>query len=326
MYNNQAQNKITILYHDEIKDLVNDLDLMPIIKEGFIAYSEGRSVVPPVGELLFQKPPGDVHIKYGYIDGKDYYVIKIASGFWENEQLGVPNGQGMMLLFDQKTGQAKAILLDDAYLTDVRTAVAGAICADQFTDKVHCIGILGTGRQARMQVQYLKNVTGCRHIVVWGRNMEKMKKYQSDMMKIGFDVDLSSSPRQVAEKCNLVITATPSTEPILCGDDIQPGTHLTAMGSDTPTKQELDPKILKMADVVVADSIPQCIERGEISHALRSGAISDKTIVELGNVLNGKETGRISEDQITVADLTGVAVQDIQIATAVFKAYMETEL
>ena len=80
-----------------------------------------------------------------------------------------------------------------------------------------------------------------------------------------------------------------------------------------------------MADVVVADSISQCIERGEISHALRSGAISDETIVELGNVLNGKENGRISEDQITVTDLTGVAVQDIQIATAVFEAYMEIE-
>ena len=111
-----------------------------------------------MGELSFNDPPGDVHIKYGYITGDEYYVIKIASGFWNNEQLGISNGQGMMLLFKQQTGQCEAILLDDAYLTDVRTAVAGAICAELFTNEVNCIGVLGTGLQARMQVQYLKNI------------------------------------------------------------------------------------------------------------------------------------------------------------------------
>ena len=159
-----------ILYCDEIKTIVRGLDLLPLIKKGFVAYSEGRSVVPPVGELSFKDPPGDVHIKYGYITGDEYYVIKIASGFWNNEQLGIPNGQGMMLLFKQQTGQCEAILLDDAYLTDVRTAVAGAICVELFANEVNCIGVLGTGLQARMQVQYLKNITSCHKVLVWGRN------------------------------------------------------------------------------------------------------------------------------------------------------------
>ena len=312
-----------ILYCDEIKTIVRGLDLLPLIKKGFVAYSEGRSVVPPVGELSFKDPPGDVHIKYGYITGDEYYVIKIASGFWNNEQLGIPNGQGMMLLFKQQTGQCEAILLDDAYLTDVRTAVAGAICAELFANEVNCIGVLGTGLQARMQVQYLKNITSCHKVLVWGRNRKKMEIYQKDMAQLGFQVDLSSAPKEVAKECNLIITTTASTVPLLSSINIQPGTHITAMGSDTLTKQELEVDILSMADLVVADSIAQCKERGEIFHGLTSGSITEDEIVELGSILNGSQAGRSSLDQITVADLTGVAVQDIQIAAAVHKAYKE---
>ena len=312
-----------ILYCDEIKAIVRELDLLPLIKKGFVAYSEGRSVVPPVGELSFNDPPGDVHIKYGYITGDEFYVIKIASGFWNNEQLGIPNGQGMMLLFKQQTGQCEAILLDNAYLTDVRTAVAGAICAELFANEVNCIGVLGTGLQARMQVQYLKNITSCHKVLVWGRNRKKMEIYQKDMARLGFQVDLSSAPKDVAKECNLIITTTASTVPLLSSIDIQPGTHITAMGSDTLTKQELEVDILSMADLVVADSIAQCKERGEIFHGLTSGSITEDKIVELGSILNGSQAGRSSLDLITVADLTGVAVQDIQIAAAVHKAYKE---
>ena len=312
-----------ILYCDEIKAIVRELDLLPLIKKGFVAYSEGRSVVPSVGELSFNDPPGDVHIKYGYITGDEFYVIKIASGFWNNEHLGIPNGQGMMLLFKQQTGQCEAILLDDAYLTDVRTAVAGAICAELFANEVNCIGVLGTGLQARMQVQYLKNITSCHKVLVWGRNREKMEIYQKDMARLGFQVDLSFAPKDVAKECNLIITTTASTVPLLSSIDIQPGTHITAMGSDTLTKQELEVDILSMAGLVVADSIAQCKERGEIFHGLTSGSITEDEIVELGSILNGSQGGRSSLDQITVADLTGVAVQDIQIAAAVHKAYKE---
>jgi ornithine cyclodeaminase len=253
-------------------------------------------------------------------------VIKIASGFWKNETFGIPNGQGMMLLFDQKTGQPKAILLDDATLTDIRTAVAGQICAQQFSNDVHCIGVLGTGLQARLQVEYLKQVTKCRTVMVWGRNQEKIEQYQLDMEQKGFKVALGESPRQVAQKSNLIITATASSEPMLFPNDILPGTHITAMGSDTPGKRELGPGVLKASSLVVADSIAQCQERGEIAHALVEGDISNDRIVELGNILSGSKPGRTAPKQITVADLTGVAVQDIQIAAAVFESYLEKEI
>ena len=314
-----------IILKPEIKKITENLDLFPIIRNGFVAYSEGKSVVPPVGELSFKNPPGDVHIKYGYITGDKYYVIKIASGFYQNEKLGLSNGSGLMLLFDQKTGKNVALLSDEAYLTDVRTAVAGAICAEEFANEIHCIGVIGTGLQARMQVEYLKKITACRKVMVWGRNSKKSKEYSSYMMKLGFEVKICDSPKYITDSCNLIITTTAATEPILFADDIQSGTHITAMGSDTPAKQELDSNILGKADCVIADSISQCIERGEISHAIKDGKLTKNNLVELGHVLNGQHPGRISQDQITVADLTGVAVQDIQIATAVYESYMENQ-
>ena len=314
-----------ILYKKTIKNILEQLDLVPMIEEGFMAYSQGKSIVPPVGELTFDQPPGDVHIKYGYIIGKTYYVIKIASGFWENEKYGIPNGQGMMLIFEQKTGKPRAILLDDAMLTDIRTAIAGQICAQRLSNNIRKIGIIGTGLQARLQVEYLSKITDCKDVLVWGRNTKKMSLYKDDMKKLGLEVVLAESAKSVASQCNLIITATASNEPLLNENDILNGTHITAMGSDTPGKRELGPGIIKSADLVVADSIDQCQERGEIACALRDGDISKQQIVELGDVLSGKKLGRQNEKQITVADLTGVAVQDIQIATAVFKTFLENK-
>ena len=306
---------------NEIKSALEGVDLIPLIEAGFVAYSEGRSVVPPVGELVFKDPPGDVHIKYGYIKGDDYYCIKIASGFYENEKVGLPGGSGMMLLFRQKTGESVCVLHDEAYLTDVRTAVAGAISAKYLAPKeVSAIGVIGSGRQARLQVEYLDGIVDCKNVAVWGRTPEKVDRYQNDMITKGYVVTVCDSPSEVAERSNLIITTTTATEPLLSADDISSGTHITAMGSDTHEKRELDGGILAKADLVAADSIPQCRERGEIAWCLREGAIAEGDILELGNVINGQSPGRTSEDQITVADLTGVAVQDIQIATAVYGA------
>jgi ornithine cyclodeaminase len=304
---------------DQIKDAVQTIDLIPIIEAGFVAYSEGKAVVPPVGELVFKDPPGDVHIKYGYLVDDDYYVIKIASGFYENPQLGLPSSNGMMLLFSQKTGEPLAILLDEGHLTDLRTAAAGAIAAKYLAPEAERIGIVGTGMQARLQLQYLASVTACRDVIVWGRDKAKLARYQEDMEGLGFSVATTMEARDVGAACNLIVTATAATSPLLWADQIRAGTHITAMGSDTPEKQELDPRILEKADLVVADSVSQCLVRGEIAHALREGSIVKKDLVELGDVIAGKAAGRTAEHQITVADLTGVAVQDIQIAKAVFQ-------
>lgn len=306
---------------DSMKRVLPAIDLVGPIEAGFVAYSEGNAVVPPVGELLFEDPPGDVHIKYGYLRGGDHYVIKIASGFSRNPERNLPSGNGLMLLFDQKTGALCCVLLDEGHLTDVRTAIAGAIAARYLApSRVERIGIFGTGAQARLQLHYLTGVTQCRRVTVWGRHPEKLARYQEEMARAGFPIDTTLDAGEVASRCNLIVTATIATAPLLWNEQIRPGTHITAVGADAAYKQELDAAILQTAHVVVADSISQCRERGEIAHALRAGLISEAQLVELGNVIAGKSRGRTSESQITVADLTGVAVQDLQIAKAVYEA------
>jgi len=303
----------------QIERALEGLDLLPLIEEGFVAYSEGRAVVPPVGELILDT--GEVHIKYGFIRGGPFYVVKIASGFYGNPSRGLPSGDGMMLLFDQATGRPVAALLDHGRLTDLRTAAAGAIAARYLApSRVERIGVAGTGVQARLQVQHLEPITPCRAVLAWGRDKGRLEAYRHDMAKEGFEVEAARDPAELGARCNLIVTATPAIEPLLKTGDIRPGTHVSAIGSDAPHKQELDPGILARADLVVADSRAQCRLRGEIAHALDRGAISLDRVVELGDVIAARAPRRTNDAQVTVFDSTGVAVQDIQIATAVARA------
>lgn len=308
-----------IITLEDIKPIINQIDLIQAMEQGFKAYSNGTAVIPPVGELLFDQPKGDAHIKYGYLKDTEYYVIKIASGFYENPKLNLSSSQGMMLLFSQKTGVPIAVLLDEGYLTDLRTAAAGALSAKYFAPKkVTGIGIIGNGIQARLQLDLLNDMMPNQPIWVWGRNSSRVKQY-CEQFDGTHNIQVAQSPNELAQHCNLIVTTTPSEEPILSIADIQPGTHITAVGSDTKDKQELDSAILNKADIVIADSIAQCKSRGEIYQALKAGAIQESSIVELGHAIQNKALQRQNDQQITVTDLTGVAVQDIMITSAVYE-------
>jgi len=305
---------------DDIKKTIEPRALIKSQEEGFVAYSEGRVVVPPVGYLHFEEASGDCHIKYGYIKADDYFVVKIATGFYKNPEIGLPVGSGMMALFSQKTGDVEALLLDEGYLTDMRTAAAGAVAAKYLAPKhIDRIGIVGTGAQARFQLEMLKSVTDCRDACVWGRDERKGEQYKSDMVGSAFSVQAVSRIEELMDSCNLIVTTTAAREPLLYASQLLAGTHVTAVGADAQGKQELDPQIFKVADVRVVDSIPQCVDHGDTSHAVKEGLIEKGQLVELGAVIKNPELGRTKEDQITVADLTGVAVQDIQIAKLTYE-------
>ncbi|MDF1575712.1 MAG: hypothetical protein P1P86_11045 [Bacteroidales bacterium] len=297
------------------------MDVLEAMKKGFMEYSKGNTVVPPVGELLFEDPPGDVHIKYGYIKGGEFYVIKIASGFYDNPKMGIPSGQGLMLLFKQKTGQPEAVLLDEGYLTDIRTAAAGALAARYFAPgKLKAAGIIGTGVQARLQLEYLQKNAVCRTVWLWGRNREHAEKMKAELDH-QFEVHLASTCKEVAQNAGIIFTTTPSEVPLLKAGDIEAGTLIVAVGSDTADKQELESALLQKADLVIADSLPQSKNRGEIYQAVKAGSISDDKVVELGTAIQHRELQRSDDRQIIVVDLTGVAVQDIMIASAVYDQY-----
>ena len=309
-----------ILDLERIKGALAGLDVVGAVEEGFVAYSEGRVVVPPVGEMIFEEPPGDVHIKYGFIRGDDVYVIKVASGFYRNAELGLPSSNGLMLVFSQKTGELRAVLLDEGHLTNIRTAAAGAVAAKYLAPRaVRRIGILGAGIQGRLQLESLSGIRDCRDVTAWGVGDDELESYKSEMEGKGFRVRTTRDAAEVAAECNLIVTCTPSRRPLLAAADIRPGTHITAMGSDTAEKQELDPAILARADRVVVDSLSQARLRGECYKAFEAGAIGPEKVVELGAVIADPMLRRVAEEETTVADLTGVAVQDIQIAKAVWK-------
>jgi ornithine cyclodeaminase len=305
---------------EQIEESLKEVDVTTAIEDGFVAYSQGKVVVPPVGELVFEDPPGSCHIKYGMIKDDDYFVIKIASGFHGGVEDGLPPYDGLMLVFSQKTAHLECILHDECYLTNVRTAAAGAVAAKYLApSKVERIGVFGAGVQGRMQVEALLPIIDCRDVIVWGTGQEELDAYREAMEAHGLTIQTTQSADEIAASCNLVVTATPSHEPLLTVDQIKEGTHITAMGSDTRDKIELQPDILAKADLVVADSIEQCRERGEIFQALKVGMLQDGDAVELGNVITNPELQRSNDAQITVADLTGVAIQDIQISKAVYE-------
>lgn len=311
-----------ILTLDEIKQRLDFETLMSDIERGFQWFSEGRTVVPPVGYLAFDPPAeGDVHIKYGYVRGDDFYVVKIASGFSGNAARGLPVTNGLMLLFRQATGELAAILLDEGYLTEVRTAMAGAIAAKYLgPGAVTRIGIVGTGGQARFQLRMLPLVTACRNVIVWGRSGESLTGFARDMTGEGFDVETTRTMSRLTATCNLIVTTTSAREPLIDVSEVRPGTHITAMGADAPGKQELDPRLVARADLVVADSLSQCVDHGELAHAVQAGLLDPGRVRELGQLIAAGGRARTGDDQITIADLTGVAVQDLQIATHVYRA------
>ena len=308
---------------DQIEPLIAKMDISDAMKKAFIEYSNGNAVIPPVGELIMRQPPGEVHIKYGYIKGGSHYVIKIASGFPQNQKENIKPGQGMMLLFDIQTGIPEAILIDDANLTDIRTAIAGAITSEALSNHdIESFTIIGTGVQARYQAIYVSELMKIKKVRVWGRDSVKTNLVKKDLSEL--DVNVEEDLENLVKESRLIITTTSSKEPLIQSDWINPGTHITAVGSDTPEKCELDPNIVSMADLVVADSLDQNLIRGEIHQAVKRSLISTDDIVELGEIFAGLKPGRINADSITVADLTGVAVQDLVIAKAVLKATKET--
>ena len=295
----------------QILAVIRPSEVIAAMEQAFVAYSRGEAVVPPVGQLDFENPPGDCHIKYGYLKSGKTFTVKIATGFWENPKLGLPSSNGVVLVFSSQTGELLTIFQDEGLLTDLRTAAAGAVAAKYLAPKqIDCIAIIGAGLQARLQLEYLREVTACRRVKLWARSAQKAR----DFDVAGFEIEVCASPAQAVAGAQLVVTTTASHEWLIGAEDIAPATHITALGADGGGKQELDPKLFTLAKVRAGDSVSQCSLYGDSAAALRQGWIAREDLVELGQLIEHEELGRQSESDTTIADLTGVAVQDIAIA------------
>ncbi|MDX1195087.1 ectoine utilization protein EutC [Sinorhizobium medicae] len=310
---------IKILAERELREIV-PLDLVAVecVERAFHSLATKTVAMPPILRLDVKEHRGEVDVKTAYVQGLDGFAVKISPGFFNNPKLGLPSTNGLMVLLSSKTGLLQALLLDNGYLTNVRTAAAGAVAAKYLArEDASIAAILGAGIQARLQLKALMLVRSIREARIWARNGSQAKALAGDLStELGIAVTASAEPILAVAGSDIVVTTTPANQPILRAGWLEPGQHITAMGSDAEHKNEVDPKAIARADLYVADSLRQTRALGELHHAVVAGIVaSDASFPELGEIIAGTKTGRLSEKQITIVDLTGTGIQDTAIAT-----------
>jgi len=310
--------QIRILTERELRRCVAlDLGAVEVISGAFKALAEGKVSMPPILRLDIPEHNGEVDVKTAYVQGLDGFAMKISPGFFDNPKKGLPSTSGLIVVHSAYTGFVEAVLLDNGYLTDVRTAAAGAVAAQHLApDGPVRAAVLGAGIQARLQMQALALVRPLESVRVWARDPAKARRYAEQMTdELGVPVQVTAEAETAVRESSVVVAATPARKPILKAGWLHPGLHITCMGSDSEDKNELDPVAVAQADRFVCDRRSQSARLGELHHALASGAVAQDFLApELGEIVIGKEPGRRTADEVTICDLTGTGVQDTAIA------------
>lgn len=305
---------ITILTEADLRALVPlDLAAIDCIEDAFRALATAPVAMPPILRLDIPEHRGEVDVKTAYIPGLDHFAIKISPGFFGNPALGLPSTNGMMVVLSAKTGLVQALLLDNGYLTDVRTAAAGAVAARHLSRaNSETAAILGAGMQAEMQAVALSMVRPVKAFRLWARDAAKAAALCARLATRGLSATACRSVDQATDGADVIVTTTPAEAPIL--HKARPGQHITAMGSDAEHKNEIAPALLAQAHYV-ADRLSQTRVLGELHHAIAAGQIAaDRSFPELGQIIARTAPGRSGDADITLADLTGTGIQDTAIA------------
>ena len=284
------------------------------VEDALTATELDRAVSGVPGELLFDSPRGNCHIKYGYLTTESHFVVKVATGFAGNDAAGLPVNDGVVLLLSRQSGSLVAILRDRGSLTAWRTAAAGSLASRALAPAdTRLIAVIGTGEQAELQAIWHTDLFPAVPLVVAGRDEGRTERLADRLATGGVRVSVGRIPESVAA-ADVIVTATSATAPLFAAELVKSSAHVTAVGSDSAGKQELDPRLLARADLIATDDHQQCLEGGELGHAVRAGAVREGADVALASVL--RESFRTRRPRgITVADLTGLTVEDLAIAS-----------
>lgn len=310
---------IKILTEGDLRGSIQlDLGAINCIESAFIALAGGEVVMPPILSMAIEAHNGEVDVKTAYVPGIDSFAIKMSPGFFDNPKIGLPSTSGLMVLFSARTGVLEALLLDNGYLTDVRTAAAGAVAARHLSREDSSKAcVIGAGSQGALQLKALCLVRPIEQAVIWARDFSKAEVL-AKRLSAEFDINVTATQniQSAVTEADIIVTTTPSSTPLVMADWLSPGQHITAMGSDQHHKNELQSECLVRANLYIPDRQSQTEKLGELHHALNNGLIDSKEIFpELGTIVSGRTTGRNSADDITICDLTGTGVQDTAIAT-----------
>lgn len=310
----------------DIQSVVTDQGAIEAVKSGFVAMAQGHVKMPSPMQILFNDERGelrgDCHVKAAQALGSPYFVIKVAAGFYGNPAGGLPVNSGLVLVISADTGIPVALLRDEGWLTQMRTAAAGALAAGlkQLTGH-ETLGIIGTGTQAALQARMI-----CRHlrlssVSIYGRSANKAAELRNQLKADGFQVSVAPSVRELCYSSAIVVTTTPSQQPILSVADVPDRLHIVAVGADSPGKIELDPEIFARADIIATDDHAQCLHHGDFGAAVRAGAIREDSDVSFCKLLAGQMPEvDFSTSKISVVDLTGLGIQDLAIASLVMES------
>lgn len=293
-------------------------DLIEPVSRAFQEFSAGLAESGVLSLFPAATPEaGDVLVKTGAIRGHSVYVIKVSPWFAVNVERNQPQG-GFIGVFDAETGQTRAILNEEHYLSDIRTAAAGTLAARVLAPPVvEVAGVLGAGVQAYWQPQALYRARPFKTLLIWARDAGKAEALQARLGEklVGVEIRVTLSAEEVVRACDVLLTTTQAKEPIVRGAWLRPGQHITAIGADDVTKSELDAACLQRADRLIVDSLELAKQQGEVHRWLERGDIAlEQVHGELGQVLAGTVAGRRTASEITVAKLVGLGVQDLVAA------------
>jgi alanine dehydrogenase len=304
-------------------------EVIGTVEEAYKAFNSNQVIQPDYIGIDLHPPRGDIDFKLGYYKSNEVISMKASSGgFIHNPtEHGVPSGMGTILLFDARTC-ALICVMDGSLITGLRTGACGAVSVKALARKnAKKITSIGTGNQARMQIRAINEVMKIEEIHAWSRNPDTLSKYKADIeSEFGIPVITANSKKEAVEQADILITTTRGKGSLVEADWVKPGTHIVAIGTDQQGKQELDPEIFRNAKVVV-DSIAQCIEKGETQHPLNKNIMSKDDIhAEIGEILLGKKPGRENDEEVTIFDSTGMAIQDNTTSTKIYQNAIESKV
>lgn len=298
-----------------IDGILGDFSAIDAIERGFRLHARGAARLAAVGYLGFDQPPGDCHIKSAYIAGDDVFVVKVASTFPGNAAHGLPPGSGLMIVCSARTGVPLALLQEDGLLTDMRTGLGGAVAASVIADPAwHApvLGVVGAGAQARWQARCIGWRLGAGEVLIWARDASRAAALADELAGEGLNARPVSSAARLAAESQLIVTTTPARQPLLTDGILPANARVVAVGADAPGKNEIDAAFLARADLVIADARSQALDHGECGNAVRAGFLDPARVIELGAALEASPS--LAPHQSAIVDLTGLGVQDVQIA------------
>jgi len=314
--------KTLLLNKEDVGRLIHIKEVIATVEEAYKAFNSDQVTQPAYTCIHLPPPRGDIDFKLSYCAANEIISMKASSGGFPNNptEYGVPSGMGTVLLFDARTC-ALICVMDGSLLTGLRTGAAGAVSVKALARKnAKTVTSIGTGNQARMQIRAIREVMQIEAIHAWDHHPESTARFKTDIEhEFGIPVVVEDTKQAAVEWADILVTTTRGKGSLVEAAWVKPGTHIVAIGTDTYGKQEFEPEIFRGAKIV-NDSIAQCVEKGETWHPLDRNIIRREDIhAELGEILLGAKPGRETEDEITIFDSTGMAIQDNTTAARIYR-------